>query len=192
MVCPSNAAIIQCTNCAMIQDPYYEYDIQCSGCKHTLTHPITARIIQCPVCVTIIDVSVCDSTQCVMELVQQQHERNTSKSKKRKRRSVEAICNEDEDGSVQDTSDSNTTVSSVDEEDARSTTKRRKIDRECKTKDIFEYKVQPNRPLPDGQKTHQLFKQTESDFTKPHKKRKANTNANAKYGSFSMTPIAFI
>eukprot|EP00483_Globobulimina_turgida_P000565 UN00565 len=92
MTCPSNAGIIQCTKCSMIQDPFYEYDIKCNDCNHTLTYPITARIIQCPLCSTFMDVS--DPHLSTMELIQH-------KSKKRK---LNDTVNDTE-------TDSNTTVS---------------------------------------------------------------------------------
>ena len=65
----SNAGIIQCTKCAKLQVPFRESsDVKCKGCSASLTHPITARVIQCPQCLELMDVS--DPAEPRLELVE--------------------------------------------------------------------------------------------------------------------------
>eukprot|EP01084_Bolivina_argentea_P212144 360676_1 len=93
MACPSNAVIIQCSKCMEIQNSFTEYDIKCNGCSNKLTYPITAKIIQCPLCSTFMDVS--HPKLPTMELIQHH-------SKKRK-------TNNHSNTHYYDSSDSNTT-----------------------------------------------------------------------------------
>eukprot|EP01083_Nonionella_stella_P167736 564551_1 len=194
MSCPRNAAVIQCTNlqCAMIQDPYFEYDITCD-CGHCLTHPISARIIRCPLCSTFIDVS--DPRLPCLELVEH-------KSKKRKWSDAQM--------DDQDTSDSNTTVSNQSMTNETYGTKPNRKRQKISSIEMYEeqwieyqssktYGVRPNRPLKnnatnlnrnDDKHIHcntPPIKHTQYDFATKSKHNKS------KYGSFKkLTPITFI
>ena len=108
----SNAGIIQCTNCAMIQDPFCEYTIKCNGCNNNLTHPISAKIIQCPLCLTFMDVS--DKSLWSMDLIELTPDilLKCSKRDKHKQNLKRKLQTDDNENNHEFdiTSDSNTTV----------------------------------------------------------------------------------
>lgn len=197
----------------MIQDPFCEYDIKCNGCNCNLTHPITAKIIQCPLCLTFIDVS--DINLSTMDLIE------IKNNKKRKKCDLN-IINKQDNMNMDMTSDSNTTVTnqSISNNDGPPK-KRRKIC--CFDIDIDNYneqwieyqsnknyQFQPNRPNNNDQyilnndiikdlqtdnndNTKKIVnnKKTESN-SKLKTKRNKKQNVKLKYGTFKMTPITFI
>lgn len=198
----SNAGIIQCTQCSFIQNPFCEYDIKCNGCNNTLTHPISAKIIQCPLCLTFMDVS--DRNLSSMDLVEFTQDISTKrKCLKRKRKLNDDEMNEmDKKNDKIDcdnlSSNSNTTVSNQSNEISK---KRRKIFDinqyneqwiDYQTDKIFQF--QPNRPNNNNSMSyylHQNEKKIEINQCDSNKVKNNNTD-NSKYGSFKMTSLTFI
>mmetsp|Transcript_10257 Transcript_10257/g.9263 ORF Transcript_10257/g.9263 Transcript_10257/m.9263 type:complete len:227 (-) Transcript_10257:13-693(-) len=210
MGCPSNAGIIQCTQCALIQDPFCEYDIKCNGCNSNLTHPISAKIIQCPLCLTFMDVT--DPNLSSMDLIELSQD--ISSKRKNLKRKLNVNDNEKEYDLI---SNSNTTVTDQSISNHREKyqygvpKKRRKIFDindyneqwiDYQSNKIFQF--QPNRPNNNDNNNlnvkHLKVKNIEKDeseliITKSHQHKndeKKLKNVNSKYGSFKMTSLTFI
>ena len=213
----SNAGIIQCTQCSFIQNPFCEYDIKCNGCNNNLTHPISAKIIQCPLCLTFMDVS--DPNLSSMDLVEITQDISIKrKCLKRKLNDIDIDIEKDKDKdnkiNCDLSSNSNTTVTNQSIPKYGVSKKRRKIFDindyneqwiDYQSDKIFQF--QPNRPNNNISISHHLqqngkkiemnecesnHKLLSSQLDKNKEKLKNVNNVNSKYGSFKMTSLTFI